>query len=297
MCLFNFRWEKKWHFPLGFSLITYLFLSYPLSLPRQLSLPAAFTLAVLLVGQHSLRAPVPLWLAPALSIALTGQSCFQAKSISPELWQKAWNGFWTQLYAFKSSSVLLRGLGIDSSRKNKGQPSSQGCSQQWVKASERQGLRAGTNIVFWKHELNILFLCALLEPAATPPTSARQIQCARAWAKDRSARSDVSAAATVAAATVPASQGLSSCPADRRPVLQLQIPAGMLSLVMQCKHLQCAGSGDGASQGCLHCSGSPACLCCPSLPPVSYRQCQCCYTQTTLTLSQDTIAGCVTFIT
>lgn len=112
-----------------------------------------------------------------------------------------------------------------------------------------------------------------------------------------SARSDASAAATALppsplplsllppcchcpcchhGGTVPASQGLSSCPARRRSVLQLRIPTGILSLVMHCKHLGRAGSVNGASRGFLHSCGSTDCLCYPSLPPGSYRQRQSC---------------------
>lgn len=243
--------------------------------------PSTFTLAALLVGQWPLRAPVSSWLPPALSIPLPGHSCFQAKSISPYLWPKAWNGLWTQLYAFKSSSVLLRGFCIDNSGKNKAQPGSQEGSQQWVKASKRQGLRAGTNIVFWKHELNILFLCALLEPAATPPNSARETQAARAWAKDSERtfrwkccchQAAPVPAATVPLATVPAATRLplsllplsllphtATVPAARGSPAVLPM-AGQCSSCrslwecshwwrMQCEHLYCAGSVNGASQG------------------------------------------------
>lgn len=58
--------------------------------------------------------------------------------------------------------------------KNKALPGSQCWSQRWVNASERQGLRTGTDTTFWKHEFNLLFLCMLLEPAAAHHTQQKR---------------------------------------------------------------------------------------------------------------------------
>lgn len=208
-------------------LITELFLSYTLSLLRQLSLPPLclsqqlllwqyFQLADVLQGPQFLYGSLPhsAYLLQGTAVSMLNQYphvCSQRPEMDTGLSYMHLNP--DQLYSQDSVPITAR--------KNKAQPGSQCCSQRWVNGSDGKGW--GLAQILFSESMSLIyysFVCFLNQLQLTMLSRREPVYYSLSQGQSRTA------------AACPPRPRLSSCPALQRLVLQLWMPTGTHLLVM-----------------------------------------------------------------